>query len=642
MPPNDSTFQKAVSHLLNESASLKTRVSADTVLRDYRLIERIGEGGMGSVYKAVHTRLDKTVAVKVIRPGLLSEPSAVVRFEREMRAVGRLHHPNIVQATDAGEWNGVPFLVMEYLDGMNLTKWVKQNGSLPKEMAIDVARQAALGLKCAHDAGLIHRDVKPSNLMRCTDGTVKVLDLGLAVIASERESAANPEIASATASTSPGSDRTGSDITSASQTVGTFHYMSPEQRLNPRDVDARTDIYGLGATLWFLLTGRTPVAGDLLESQSLPGGLPLTFWKKFLAARQQDRFESMEVAEAALREQLSKAQAVKHHSPKWMGVVASLALMMTLVAIYFVAKPKPVSETTPPVTPESVEPSRGKLGLTPEDAQVVQQEWSQHLKQPIEWTNSIGIKFRLIPPGQFNYSSRVSNVQSRAFYCGETEVTRRQFETFVNATQHVTTAELEGQSRWASSFIQQLSATQETYRVRTDAKMNLNWRNPGYDDVTDDDPVVHVTFAEARAFCDWLSASEGRKYRLPSRLEWAWAARAGEIENIQGPKKGLKDSMPYAWSAFNCKQPRKVGQKIANAWGLYDVCGNAQDWCRDTDFLETGKYVDGVNEKDNGKGMRIVAGGGYADHWTMFDHVTSAKENVPRSDTGFRVVLELP
>jgi serine/threonine protein kinase len=208
---------------------------------EYCLLEKIGEGGMGAVYRAVHTRLGKTVAIKLLPPKRVRAASAVERFQREMLAVGRLNHPNIVQATDAGEYEGAPFLVMEFIEGIDLSRLVRRIGPLNPADACEIVRQAALGLQEAHDRGLVHRDVKPSNLMLAAPRgaqapTVKLLDLGLALL---RDPAAGESW----------------ELTGDGQIVGTVDYMAPEQASNAREVDIRVDIYALGMTLRRLLGG---------------------------------------------------------------------------------------------------------------------------------------------------------------------------------------------------------------------------------------------------------------------------------------------------------------------------------------------------------------------------------------------------
>jgi len=206
------------------------------VIRDYQLLSQIGAGGMGAVYKALHTRLQKVVALKVLPAGRMNDPQAVQRFEREMQAVGRLSHPNIVGAHDAGEHEGTHFLVMEHVDGLDLSGLIRHLGPLPIADACELARQAAVGLQHAHEHDLVHRDIKPSNLMLGPDGQVKILDLGLARL----------------------HIRDQAELTSTGQMMGTLDYIAPEQTGDSHDVDIRADIFSLGATLYKLLTGVTP------------------------------------------------------------------------------------------------------------------------------------------------------------------------------------------------------------------------------------------------------------------------------------------------------------------------------------------------------------------------------------------------
>jgi serine/threonine protein kinase len=210
-------------------------------LAGYELLERIGEGGMGTVYRAHHRLLDKDRAVKVVRRGGFTSTGLEARFLREIHTAGQLDHPHIVSVVDAGEENGELFLVMELLDGCDAAALVWHKGPLPIAVACDIIRQAALGLHHAHEKGYIHRDVKPSNLFVPTGGVVKVLDLGLARL---REGVPAAR----------GQPRTVG-------TVGTPDYMAPEQCLVGHSVDARADLYSLGCSLFHLLTGQPPFAG---------------------------------------------------------------------------------------------------------------------------------------------------------------------------------------------------------------------------------------------------------------------------------------------------------------------------------------------------------------------------------------------
>jgi len=215
------------------------------MLGEYRVLAELGRGGMGRVYKALHTKLDRIVAVKVLHQGRVAEPKAIVRFEREMRAVARLAHPNIVQAYDAREIDGTPALIMEFIDGLDLAEIVRRTGPAAVAEACELIRQAALAMQCGHDHGMVHRDIKPSNLMLARSGEVKLLDLGLVrPFVEDRGDASSAE-----------------EMTGTGQTMGTADYMAPEQTSDSRTVDIRADLYSLGCTFYKLLAGRVPFSG---------------------------------------------------------------------------------------------------------------------------------------------------------------------------------------------------------------------------------------------------------------------------------------------------------------------------------------------------------------------------------------------
>lgn len=213
-------------------------------LGDYEIQELLGSGGMGRVYKGVHRRMGRVVALKIMRTAIRHLPSAQLRFEREVRAAARLNHPNIVSAYDAREDDGILYLVSEYIDGQDLSRRVKEHGPLAIRPALFYALQAAQGLRYAHAQGLIHRDLKPSNLLVDRKGQVKLLDLGLARLTAGAEDSEHDE-----------------SLTHSNQILGTAQYMAPEQARSPLSADPRSDIYSLGCTLFFLLTGEPPYSG---------------------------------------------------------------------------------------------------------------------------------------------------------------------------------------------------------------------------------------------------------------------------------------------------------------------------------------------------------------------------------------------
>jgi tRNA A-37 threonylcarbamoyl transferase component Bud32 len=208
----------------------------------YRVLRQLGQGGMGVVYQAEHRLMERLVAVKVINRTLLDHPEAAERFHREIRAAASLDHPNIVKAYDAEQAGELQLLAMEFVEGRSLADVLAKKGPLPVAYACQCVRQAALGLQHAHEKGMVHRDLKPHNLMLTTRGVVKILDFGLAKLASER--------------------RTRDGLTQDNAVLGTPAYMAPEQAQKTKAADIRADIYSLGCTLFCLLAGREPFPGD--------------------------------------------------------------------------------------------------------------------------------------------------------------------------------------------------------------------------------------------------------------------------------------------------------------------------------------------------------------------------------------------
>jgi WD40 repeat protein/serine/threonine protein kinase len=227
----------------------------------YRILGLLGVGGMGSVYKAEHRLMERTVALKVINPNLVGGPTMVERFRREVKAAARLAHPNIVAAYDAEQAGSSHFLVMEYVEGISLAWLVAEKGPLPVSQACDYIRQAALGLQHAFERGMVHRDIKPQNLMLTPDGQVKVLDFGLARFALENAPAgarlaspATPDVAAGVAAGNTPAD----SLTQTGTVMGTPDYIAPEQARDAHTADIRADIYSLGCTLYDLLAGQAP------------------------------------------------------------------------------------------------------------------------------------------------------------------------------------------------------------------------------------------------------------------------------------------------------------------------------------------------------------------------------------------------
>jgi serine/threonine protein kinase/Leucine-rich repeat (LRR) protein len=288
--------------LTRYQASVLLKASKDPLLIDnYVILDTLDTGGMGLVFKALHRSMNRVVALKLLPAAMMSARDTVKRFQREVQAAAALSHPNVVAAYDAHQSAEIAYLVLEYVEGINLFRLVKEQGPLPVAVAANYVRQAATGLAYLHSRGIIHRDVKPANLILADDGTVKLLDMGLVRFASAEDlSCAEMD----------------QELTQAGIVIGTVAYMSPEQALDTRSADQRSDIYSLGCTLFFLLTGRSlyheetgmktllahreqPVPTIREFCEEAPVSLDAVF-RTMVAKRPADRLQTMTEVVAAL------------------------------------------------------------------------------------------------------------------------------------------------------------------------------------------------------------------------------------------------------------------------------------------------------------------------------------------------------
>lgn len=342
---------EAVAKELVQSGKL-TRFQAQTLLQgkgkslvlgNYVLHEKLGAGGMGQVFLAEHQRMKRRVALKVL-PGKMSrDKQAVERFHREVQAAARLSHPNIVTAYDADETRGVHFLVMEYVAGADLASLIRQQGPCSPARAIDYVLQTARGLQYAHERGVIHRDIKPANLLLSQEGLIKILDMGLASL-SDSQGVVDHAL-------------TGTGIV-----MGTLDYMSPEQGLNTKNADARSDIYSLGCTLYYLLvgkplyTGDTPVEKILAHrEQPIPElcrerpevSVPLAgVFQKMVAKQPADRYQTMAAVIAAL-EKIRPAQTAEATLDPFQQFVQRQQLELDSMPTLLQLTPQPGTATKP-------------------------------------------------------------------------------------------------------------------------------------------------------------------------------------------------------------------------------------------------------------------------------------------------------
>jgi serine/threonine protein kinase len=338
----------------------------ELIVGPYLLLERLGEGGAGQVFKARHQKMNRIVALKLIRKELLTDPEVVGRFYREIQVLSQLDHPNSVHAYDAGPAGATHFLAMEYVEGTDLGKLVKQGGPLPVQQACEYIRQAALGLQHAHARGLVHRDIKPHNLiMSVRDGLIKVADLGLARL----PRTTNAEFTAALS----GAMGSGTLTPANAVMMGTVDYLAPEQALDFHAADIRADIYSLGCTFYYLLTGQPPFSGTTLAEKlvkhqqaeppalgqyrkDLPGGLEAVVGK-MLAKQPDKRYQTPSDLSQALAEYCSPGRVasmkgqrlsadvfaripfLQQSSLRWKVVAGGLAIILLSLALWLLLSP---------------------------------------------------------------------------------------------------------------------------------------------------------------------------------------------------------------------------------------------------------------------------------------------------------------
>jgi formylglycine-generating enzyme required for sulfatase activity/tRNA A-37 threonylcarbamoyl transferase component Bud32 len=542
-------------------------------LGQYLLLETIAVGGMGRVYKAFHQKLKKSVVVKVLAANTQSEAGRQ-RFLIEMEAVGRLSSPHVVIAHDAGDADGRLYLVMEHLEGCDLAQHVRRHGVMSIPDAVRCVMQAARGLADAHAAGIVHRDVKPANLMLEPNGNIKVLDLGLAALKS-------------------------CDGDASDRLAGTVAYMAPELLKYGAAADERSDVYSLGCTLHFLLTGQMPFAGTtpaaVMESHQnglssslrdaraeCPRALDALF-RRMVSIAPDARPQSM-------REVITSLDAIlqpstRGRSKAWIGVALACAAAAAFVRIGM-----------SPTSPDDRLDLAKHATFTPLAASAKPRP---------------SIPMASIAPGEFWIGAPDHDPQAAAsekprrrvklnvpFLLGKTEVTQAQFQEVMGSNP---------------------SAFSATGRFGDRVK--------GID--TRDFPVDSVSWLDAIRFCNGLSERSslpayyritndtvtilgGNGYRLPTEAEWEYACRAGS-ESLWSFGDSPSLLGEFAWYAANSSdRPHAVATKKANAWGLFDMYGNVPEWCWDRYDADYYRVMPASDPPGSGTGReRVFRGDGW-------------------------------
>ncbi len=648
--------------------SVVTDLAAGTRLGDYVIESLLGVGGMGAVYRAKHLPMNRQVALKVFS---VQDASAVSqkRFRREIEAAARLTHPHVVRAYDAGEQDTMLYLAMELVDGENLQQRVQRLGPLSVDESISVIRQAALGLAHVHRQSLVHRDVKPANLLITDSGEVKLLDVGIARLMNRSHLVNTPQQGT-------GKLVEGTNFTANGLLMGTIDYLAPEQAAEPAKASPQADIYALGCTWKFLLTGKpcydylpliqrlvahqvAPVSSIQDTCPDFPRNLDRLF-QRMVAKRPDKRPASMDEVIEALEAFESQSGFLDRTIAEQPSRSRRFALSITVVgaivlgaAIY---KGKSLSGrsgqnvyTTTAVTTQDAP----QLSVDPAQ---LQKQAALQLGLPLQRLGRDDMKFLLIPPGDFfmgsnqagQDKSRTSSLSfpqhqvtiSKPFYLAETETTLAQYRSFVEATGYVTKPELPGGTAWGKE--------QDIWR-----RGRYSWKEMGGYPLYDQHPAVNLTWYDALAYCDWLNEMSKAKtpedrtyYYLPTEAQWEYACRAGS-DSRWSHGSDEQRLAEYAWYKKNSYWVfHPVAKKRPNAWGLYDMHGNQSEWCADR-FGGDASYYDSRPQTDP-KGPktgseRILRGGGILSsaHDSRSASRVHQEANEP-SKGGFRVARSLP
>lgn len=600
-------------------------------LGKYHILEQLGEGGMATVYKALDTKLERHVAVKVIRSdqfGSNAMEKMLLRFEREGKALAKLKHPNIVKIMDYGEENGIPYLVMDYLPG-GMLKQRMQGKAMPWRDAARLLLPVCRALGHAHEMGIIHRDIKPSNILISESGEPMLTDFGIARIIA--------------------GDEPTMEITNTGAGIGTPEYMAPEQGIGK--TDERSDIYALGVVYYQMVTGRLPYTADtpmavMLKKNTEPlprptqyvPGLPEGVERFLIKALQKDpknRYSSAEAICSAL-EQIAdgKPHLIEtpgtEEKPSLLPVVIGIAGFLGIIGIALLAGFIYRSVTETQTTPALVEEL-----TAPPNIETIDATEAPNLAPVVTETETApsadGAEMVLIPAGEFlrgaspedlaelvnlcpncpldslEDAQPQATIYLDAFWIDKMEVTNAQFSRFVDETGYRTSAERTDDY----SYVQDLDLRDFVYIGDAD------WLHPqgGVSGIVgqDDRAVTQVSWEDAYAYCEWAGK------RLPTEAEWEKAARGDD-----GRLFPWGDSAPDSGDLnfdFSRGTIVSVGRYPdgASPYGVLDMSGNVWEWV--ADYYTEDYYWDSPDNNpqgpNNGEG-RVLRGGSWASEYDPY------------------------
>lgn len=540
---------------------------AGATLGDYEIERLLGKGGMAVVYKARQVSLHREVALKILSPTLSSQNTFVRRFQREARAMARLDHSGIVSVYEIGEEEGYHFFSMEYIDGCTLEQFMRETGQIPEEEAVKIITRIGRAIRVAHRDRIIHRDLKPSNIMIDSKKRVKVMDFGLAKVASEL-----------------------SRLTESGMLLGTAAYMSPEQCRGDR-LDLRTDIYSLGVVFFEMLTGKTPfisknnfalvhkiIYDEPPKIHSINPDVSPKIAAVVAKAMARDRalryasitqlLADLSSFEAPLSTRPKPSPKKSHpKSPQLvegaynkknvpMAIMASLFLLAALGIVFLSKYIKPSKESSKPnersssIIVENNNDSEKPITPPNTDASKINSAKAQVAPEGMVY----------VPEGRFFMGSDLEfsnehpkrNVHLEAYYIDKQEVSNAEYKKFIDATGHPAP---HIEASWAEPF---------------------NWIDGMYPKGKDNHPVVLVTWEDAKTYAEWAGK------RLPTEAEWEKAAR-GNADDQQWP-------WGNDWNDKNCNfhkaltdysKPVDAFPQGASPFGCINMAGNAAEWTSD-------------------------------------------------------------
>jgi formylglycine-generating enzyme required for sulfatase activity/tRNA A-37 threonylcarbamoyl transferase component Bud32 len=645
-------------------SDLPPALSPPCILGQYQIHKLIGRGGMGEVYEGFQLRLQRPVAVKILRNSRQEDAASHERFLNEMKIAGGLDHPNLVRAYDAWEADGYLYLVFELLDGQSVQNLVDAEQIKSVRDVYGIVCGVLEGLKHLHSKGLVHHDIKPGNVMRTTDGTMKLIDFGLSGNRTSKSESATKQ--------------------NVNVWVGTKGFMAPEPLSVDGSEDHLRDIYSTGVLLRYLLRS-VPESSPQSEKhwQERLYGVSDRMARSIPEDRHQSVCDALDALYSTTRNLAGKELRVTGFNrwSKWGGIIAlSAALLITIVLGSNMLRPNKSSGIA------SVVPAQAAAGTSPEDIdRKIKSEAAHQVSRfasnpPSEavsvrsltakpQSSSFDLSLRVVdssffkgieqsliaklsipelvgvPAGTFTMGGITDDqfakprefpnrriTIAKPFQIGKYEVTVGQYRAFVSKTDYQTVAERSEKGGWKSGKSTSWGEQSKSY----------TWKTPGYA-ISDSHPVTIIAYEDAVAYCDWLTKETGKKFRLPTEVEWEYACRAGTTGQYYFDIQTRDDHSWSVYSSGSQNNPHPVGLRFANPLGIHDIAGNVREWCLDWFAEEAYKLAfDEYPQGPNTGEFRVIRGACFFDR-ELFMRSSFRGFLAPDmvvNNQGFRVVCE--